>query len=192
MTCIRDSAFGLLRITITKQTERNCMKQKQMIAWVASCAMVLFAGLAQAADPAVKKSSSGICHDESSPNYKQLKDFTPYKTIDACLKSGGKMPAGVTAPAAAPASGKSSDAGKQDTKPAQAQNQAQKQTQKQAQEPAAAPKSSSSKSTASGQIKKSNSGICHAPGTEYYDRTQNFEPFRTMADCIKSGGREPK
>ena len=164
MTCIRDGAFGLLRITTTKQTERNCMKQKQMIAWVASCVMVLFAGLAQAADPVVKKSSSGICHDESSPNYKQLKDFTPYKTIDACLKSGGKMPAGVAAPAPAPASGKVSDAGK----------------------------SSSSKATASGQIKKSSSGICHAPGTEYYDRTQNFEPFRTMADCIKSGGREPK
>ena len=140
------------------------MKQKQMIAWVASCAMVLFAGLAQAADPAVKKSSSGICHDESSPNYKQLKDFTPYKTIDSCLKSGGKMPVGVAASAPAPASGKASDAAK----------------------------SSSSKATASGQIKKSTSGICHAPGTEYYDRTQNFEPFRTMADCIKSGGREPK
>ena len=164
--------------------------------WAASCLMVLAAGLAQAADPAVKKSSSGICHDDSSPNYKQLKDFTPYKTVDACLKSGGKMPAGVAPPAAAPkASDSKADAAKnqastKDSKPAPAAKPASaKDTDAKA---SASTKPAPSKASASGQIKKSSSGICHAPGTEYYDRTQNFEPFRSMADCIKSGGREPK
>ena len=41
-------------------------------------------------------------------------------------------------------------------------------------------------------VKKSNTGICHAAGTSYYGRTQNFTPFATMDECIKSGGRLPK
>ena len=179
---------------------------KSSIKWAASCLMVLAAGVTHAADPAVKKSSSGICHDSSSPNYKQLKDFTPYKTIDACLKSGGKMPAGVAAPAAAPAAAPDKTPAKatdkanaaapkaSDSKPAPAAKPANasssaKDTDTKA---SVSTKPAPSKASASGQIKKSSSGICHAPGTEYYDRTQTFEPFRTMADCIKSGGREPK
>lgn len=46
-----------------------------------------------AADPAVKKSDSGICHDASSPSYKNTKKFTPFNSMDECVKSGGK-PAG--------------------------------------------------------------------------------------------------
>jgi hypothetical protein len=53
-----------------------------------------------AADPAVKKSDNGICHDASSPSYGNTKKFTPFNSIDECLKSGGKMPAGKEAPAA--------------------------------------------------------------------------------------------
>ena len=41
-------------------------------------------------------------------------------------------------------------------------------------------------------VKKSNTGVCHAAGSTYYGRTQNFTPFATMAECIKSGGRLPK
>jgi len=41
-------------------------------------------------------------------------------------------------------------------------------------------------------IKKSSSGICHAPNTTYYERTINFIPFDSIEDCIKSGGRLPK
>ena len=41
-------------------------------------------------------------------------------------------------------------------------------------------------------VKKSNTGICHAAGSTYYGRTQNFTPFATMDECIKSGGRLPK
>ena len=169
---------------------------KSSIKWAASCLMVLAAGVAHAADPAVKKSSSGICHDDSSPNYKQLKDFTPYKTIDACIKSGGKMPAGVAAPAAAPAKTPAKETDKANAAAPKASDSkadaAKNQTSTKESKPAPATKPAPSKASASGQIKKSSSGICHAPGTEYYDRTQNFEPFRSMADCIKSGGREPK
>ena len=46
----------------------------------------------QAADPPVKKSNSGICHDTKSSYYQQTKNFTPFKTIDECLKSGGQLP----------------------------------------------------------------------------------------------------
>ena len=40
----------------------------------------------------VKKSKSGICHISSSHYYNQTKHFTPYKTLDECLKSGGRLP----------------------------------------------------------------------------------------------------
>jgi len=43
------------------------------------------------ADPEVKKAkASGICHDKSSPSYKQTKNFLPFNSMDECLKSGGK------------------------------------------------------------------------------------------------------
>lgn len=38
----------------------------------------------------VKKSSSGICHDESSNSFKRTTNFTPYKSINLCIASGGK------------------------------------------------------------------------------------------------------
>lgn len=41
-------------------------------------------------------------------------------------------------------------------------------------------------------VKKSKTGICHAPGTTYYARTKNFTPFKTLDECLKSGGRLPK
>ena len=45
------------------------------------------------ADPPVKMSSSGICHQKGkSSYYDQTKKFTAYKTIDECLKAGGRMP----------------------------------------------------------------------------------------------------
>ena len=42
--------------------------------------------------PIVKKSDSGICHDSKSPSYERTKKFTEFKTIDECVKSGGKLP----------------------------------------------------------------------------------------------------
>ena len=43
-------------------------------------------------DPPVKMSSSGICHAQGSTYYNQTKKFTAYKTLDECLKAGGRMP----------------------------------------------------------------------------------------------------
>lgn len=41
-------------------------------------------------------------------------------------------------------------------------------------------------------VKKSRSGICHPPGGDHYAKTKNFIPYKTMDECIKSGGRPPK
>lgn len=41
-------------------------------------------------------------------------------------------------------------------------------------------------------IKKSNSGICHEKKSQYYSKTKNFKPFKTMKECLDSGGRLPK
>ena len=41
-------------------------------------------------------------------------------------------------------------------------------------------------------VKKSTEGICHAPGTAYYDQTKKFTAFKTMQECLDSGGRYPK
>jgi hypothetical protein len=57
---------------------------------------------APAPDPVVKKSDSGICHDKSSPSFGNTKKFTAFASLDECVKSGGKLPAGASAPAADP------------------------------------------------------------------------------------------
>jgi micrococcal nuclease len=59
------------------------------------------------------------------------------------------------------------------------------------------PPSSSSRptldtSTSNGVVKMSNSGICHAPDTRYYDRTTNFAPYDSIDDCLAAGGRLPQ
>jgi hypothetical protein len=41
-------------------------------------------------------------------------------------------------------------------------------------------------------VKKSSTGICHAQGSSYFAQTKKFEAFKTMDDCLKSGGRLPK
>lgn len=46
----------------------------------------------KAAEPAVKKSDSGICHDKSSTSFEKTQKFTPFKTLDECVKSGGTLP----------------------------------------------------------------------------------------------------
>ena len=42
-------------------------------------------------------------------------------------------------------------------------------------------------------IKKSSSGICHAPDSSYYDKTSNFTPFNSLKECLKTkGARLPR
>ena len=49
---------------------------------------------AAAEEPTVKKSNTSICHDKSSPSYKQTKNFTEFKTMEECIKCGGRAPMG--------------------------------------------------------------------------------------------------
>ena len=69
------------------------------------CGLALAADKKEAAEPVVKKSDAGICHDKSSPSFGNTKKFTAFASMDECVKSGGKLPAGQPA-AAAPAAPK--------------------------------------------------------------------------------------
>ena len=75
-----------------------------MAALISACACTVFA-----ADPVVKKSETGICHDKSSASFGNTKNFTPFASMDECIKSGGRAPAGQ--PAAAEPIVKKSDSG---------------------------------------------------------------------------------
>jgi len=44
------------------------------------------------AEPEAKKSNAGVCHDKTSPGFKQTKNFTAFKTVEECIKSGGRAP----------------------------------------------------------------------------------------------------
>ena len=41
-------------------------------------------------------------------------------------------------------------------------------------------------------VKMSNTGICHAPGSTYYEQTKRFTAFKTLKECLNAGGRMPK
>jgi hypothetical protein len=41
-------------------------------------------------------------------------------------------------------------------------------------------------------VKKSKSGICHAPNTTYYNQTKNFTPYNTLKECLNADGTMPK
>ena len=71
------------------------MKTRSILTLIASCLMLFSASavFAQAADPAVKKSDAGICHDKASTSYGTTKKFEAFPTMEACLKSGGRAPA---------------------------------------------------------------------------------------------------
>lgn len=98
-----------------------------------------------AADPAIKKSDSGICHEKGSASYANTKKFTAFASLEECVKSGGKPPAG---------------------------------------QPAAAPTAPI--------VKKSDSGICHDAKSPSFERTKKFTEYKTIDECLKSGGKLPK
>ena len=75
------------------------MQVRFPFALIASVLMLVFSGAAwsQAADPAVKKSDSGICHDKTSPSYGVTKKFEAFTSMELCIKSGGRAPANTAA-----------------------------------------------------------------------------------------------
>ena len=44
----------------------------------------------------VKKSSSEICHDNSSRSYNRTKNYTAFDSISACIEAGGRLPKSAT------------------------------------------------------------------------------------------------
>ena len=54
-------------------------------------ALFLSTGVLAQSEP-VKMSKSGICHQPGSTYYANTKNFKPFKTLDECLKAGGRLP----------------------------------------------------------------------------------------------------
>lgn len=54
------------------------------------------------AQPIVKLSKSGICHDASSAFFERTKHFQPFDTLGACLNAGGRLPKGSSSASARP------------------------------------------------------------------------------------------
>ena len=42
--------------------------------------------------PAVKMSKTGICHPRGGSYYNRTQNYTPYPSMDACIKAGGRPP----------------------------------------------------------------------------------------------------
>ena len=56
-------------------------------AFIAACLLVL---TASAVGAEVRMSSGNICHDEESPNWGQMKAYTPFDSMAACEREGGR------------------------------------------------------------------------------------------------------
>lgn len=74
----------------------------------------------------------------------------------------------------------------------QATNNTNTQSVTNAQTPAVISTPIATQDTSSGIVKKSSTGICHAPGTTYYEKTKSFTAYNTIDACLASGGRLPK
>lgn len=53
--------------------------------------LVLSASALGAAQPAVKKSEQGICHEQGSGAYQRTKHYESFDTLESCLASGGRV-----------------------------------------------------------------------------------------------------
>lgn len=58
-------------------------------------------------------------------------------------------------------------------------------------QPVSTKPTTTSSDSSSGVVKKSSTGICHAPGTTYYNKTKNFIAYNSVQACLDSGGRLP-
>ncbi len=64
----------------------NRFRELVLVAIISS----VFAFPVSAADPPVKKSTNNICHPKGGTYYKRTKNYTPYKSMKECIKSGGR------------------------------------------------------------------------------------------------------
>lgn len=135
--------------------------------WIAISA-VFAISLANSGDVAaqeiVKKSASGLCHCPGGQFYGRTTNFEPFDSLDACIGSGGREPQSGQGDCSLTAA---SDSSARDSE-------------------------ATSTVPETGPVKKSQSGLCHCPGGQFYDRTSNFTPYDTIGACLESGGREPQ
>lgn len=52
----------------------------------------LLADVSAQSGPAVKMSKAGICHPRGGSYYNQTKAHTPYPSMEACIRAGGRPP----------------------------------------------------------------------------------------------------
>mgnify|MGYP005819927329 FL=1 len=68
------------------------IRLRNMTATLAGVALVLVL-ISQAQAQVIKKSNSGICHPPQSSYYERTKNFRSFESLQACLDSGGRLPA---------------------------------------------------------------------------------------------------
>ena len=166
----------------------------------------------------VKKSRSGVCHVySSSPYYSRTKHFEEYKSLELCLKSGGKCPIEDTKcnqliatkhyqykqliPPIVKKS-RSEICHAYGSSPYYSRTKHFEEYKSlelclKSGGTCSIPDTKCNKLVATGQykqlippiVKKSRSEICHAYGSSpYYSRTKHFEEYKSLELCLKSGG----
>ena len=149
---------------------KNFINEKVTENWLASTkallvvVVTLSVGISDnAKTQEVKKSGSGICHCPGGQFYDRTSNFTAFDTLEVCLASGGREPRRGQGDCSIAFSENSAGTGQEKTE-----------------------------DPSPGIVKKSESGICHCPGGQFYGRTSKFTAFDTLEACLASGGREPQ
>lgn len=65
---------------------------KKLIITLMLFAAPVFAETTEQQEPAVKMSTSGVCHSEDSQYYARTKNYTSYDSIAECVEAGGRLP----------------------------------------------------------------------------------------------------
>jgi hypothetical protein len=93
---IKDYNNVALTYTVWRRSRENFMKSKLLAIALFS---VGFMGLSSfpspsvaQSGPAVKMSKTGICHPRGGSYYNRTQNFTPYPSMEACIKAGGRAP----------------------------------------------------------------------------------------------------
>lgn len=141
----------------------------------------------------MEMSEKKICYQRGNPNYNNTEFFAPYDTLKECLADGGTLP-NSSPPETTKDEGKTDSL--QDTQPSSAPSPpitAKDDETSTYSSPSGEPPPVKPSVQTSLPVKMSKSGICHAPGTTYYDRTtKNYTPYNSLQECLAAGGREPE
>lgn len=70
--------------------EKEMIQKKLLTVLLFSLSLLI--SNANAQTQPVKMSKTGICHAPGTRYYAQTKNYTPYKSMDDCLKAGGRKP----------------------------------------------------------------------------------------------------